>query len=87
MPFTRLDAFLAGFALGSHCATDPQKPQIQDFIPEHFTRFVTEHFGLEYPDGGNGWRSLIQQHTSSEHEAFELYFTLLEAYENRQNIG
>lgn len=55
--------------------------QPSDLVPEDFNKFVTERFGETFPAGGRGWMSFIREHTSSEQEAFDLFFQLREEYD------
>jgi hypothetical protein len=71
-PFTSLIAFISGVHVGGG---------FPDLVPGDFHRFVAEHFGERWPSGG-GWMSFIREHTSSEAEAFEMFFRLREEYEH-----
>ncbi len=82
-PFTSLVAFLVGFECGHASAQRGSQIQPRELIPEDFHKFVTEHFGRAYPDGGKGWQTFIREHTSTEQEAFELFLHLRAKYEKR----
>src|SRR5580765_2374390 len=79
--FTSLVAFLNGYALGFGSARREAPIQPSDLVPIDFNRFVTERFGRQFPDGGKGWMTFIREHTSSESEAFELFFRLRDEYD------
>ena len=55
-------------------------------IPDGFHKFVTGYFGRVYPDGGKGWQTFIREHTSTEQEAFELFFCLRDEYERQTTV-
>jgi hypothetical protein len=81
-PFTGLVAFLAGYAMGhTHGKHGTKTRTPEDFVPADFHRFVTEHFGQTFCRGCEGWHTLISEHTTSQQEAFEMFFRLLEEYE------
>jgi hypothetical protein len=50
-------------------------------VPDDFHKFVTERFGQQFPDGGKGWMTFISEHSSSEQEAFNLFFQIREEYD------
>ena len=83
-PFTSLVAFLSGYALGFGEGGRRGGIHPADLIPSDFHTFVTERFGRKYPDGGKGWMTLIEEHTGSETEAFELFFRLRDEYAQRK---
>ncbi len=80
-PFTSLVAFLQGVRVGLLFAQPNAGLQPDALVPDGFHKFVTERFGRRYPDGGKGWMTFITVHTSSEQEAFELFFKLREEYD------
>ena len=80
--FTRLVAFWAGYDTGYNAAKRGFMTSEQ-FVPVDFTKFVTEHFGRTFPDGGRGWQMFITENSKSEQEAFDLFFRLREEYERR----
>ena len=82
-PFTSLIAFLVGFQCGHGVAQQAIQIQPHELIPDGFNKFVTEYFGRIYPDGGKGWQTFIREHTSTEQEAFELFFHLRDEYERQ----
>ncbi|HTA95753.1 MAG TPA: hypothetical protein VK769_06475 [Verrucomicrobiae bacterium] len=84
-PFTCLQMFLAGYESGFAAAKyNHSKPE--ELVSRDFTKFVTEKFGKQFPAGGKGWQTFIEENTSSEKEAFDLFFKLREEYEmNLQN--
>ena len=86
LPFTRLLAFCSGYDAGHNAALRGFMSPEQ-FVPADFTKFVTEYFGATFPAGGRGWQTFITEHTTSEQEAFELFFQLREEYEKRAKTG
>ena len=80
-PFTSWIAFLSGYQLGYEMARREEGIKPQELVPEDFHKFVTEHFGETFPAGGRGWMGFIREHTSSEQEAFDLFFKLREEYD------
>ena len=87
-PFSSLIAFLAGFQCGYGVAHQAIQIHPHELIPDGFHKFVTERYGRTYPDGGKGWQTFIREHTSTEQEAFELFFLLREEYERQTtNVG
>lgn len=70
-PFTSLIAFVEGVHVGGGVR----------IVPGEFHQFVAQHFGENWPSP-KGWMSFIREHTISENEAFELFFELLEQYED-----
>jgi hypothetical protein len=85
-PFTSLIAFLMGYQNG-FCENrrDKREREIgihpEELLPAGFCRFVTEWFGEEFPAGGKGWQSFIRENSSSEQEAFDLFFKLRAEYD------
>jgi len=79
-PFTSLVAFLDGYRLGFEEGSRAVGISPSDLVPADFHKFVTERFGREFPDGGKGWMTLIEEHTNSESEAFQLFFRLRYEY-------
>jgi len=69
-PFTSLVAFVSGVSVGSGAP----------FVPHEFHKFVADHFN-DNCHSAKGWMSYIREHTTSEKEAFELFFSLLDSYE------
>jgi hypothetical protein len=74
-PFTSFVALHAGYSLALHTHSLPG-----ELVPQDFHRYVAEHFHHPTPDDTRGWMTHIRDHTSSEQEAFELLFRLLESY-------
>jgi hypothetical protein len=81
-PFTSLLGYIGGYALGFNAAQRGFMTPDQ-FVPADFNRFVTEYYGHTFPAGGKGWSTFISEHTTSEKEAFELFFQLREEYEKK----
>lgn len=79
--FTSWIAFTCGFLAGQATAFREGAIKPSDLVPEDFNKFVTERFGETFPAGGRGWMILIREHTSSEQEAFDLFFQLREEYD------
>jgi hypothetical protein len=79
-PFTSLLGFIGGYAAG-YSAAQHGFMTPEQFVPDDFHRFVTEYYGHTFPAGGKGWSTFISEHTTSEEDAFELFFRLREAYE------
>jgi hypothetical protein len=80
-PFTSLVAFLVGIQVGYAQAMAKGGVRHEDLVPVEFHKFVTERFGQTFPAGGKGWMTFIREHTSSEQEAFDLFFKLREEYD------
>jgi hypothetical protein len=80
-PFTSWVAFTSGFQIGHDFAHRQGGIAPKDLVPDDFNKFVTERFGETFPAGGRGWMSFIREHTSSEQEAFDLFFQLREEYD------
>jgi hypothetical protein len=72
-PFTSLLAFMSGVRIGGG----------PTLIPDDFDQFVAERLGERWPTGKSP-SSFIREHTASEKEAFELFFQLLDEYENKR---
>jgi hypothetical protein len=70
-PFTSLIAFISGVTVGGGPV----------LAPADFHQFVAEHFSESSPSA-KGWMTFIRDHTTSEQEAFELFFRLLAEYEH-----
>jgi hypothetical protein len=49
--------------------------QLDQMIPPKFHEFVTEYYGHEFR-GSRGWTSFIEEHTSSDAEALQLFLKL-----------
>jgi len=81
-PFTSLLGFIGGYA-GGYNAAQRGFMTPEQFVPDDFSRFVTEYYGHTFPAGGKGWGTFISEHTTSEKEAFDLFFRLREEYEKR----
>ena len=71
-PFTSLLAFMSGVRVGGG----------PPLIPEDFDQFVAQRLGERWPTGKSPC-SFIRGHTASEKEAFELFFQLLDEYQNK----
>ncbi|HEX7860209.1 MAG TPA: hypothetical protein VF773_07790 [Verrucomicrobiae bacterium] len=82
-PFTSWIAFTSGYAIGYDMAKADGAITPEELVPRDFHRFVTERFGETFPAGGRGWMSFIREHTSSEQEAFDLFFKLRAEYDTR----
>jgi hypothetical protein len=82
--FTCLDGFLGGYQVG-FAAAKCGNEEPQNLVPHDFHKFVTEKFGERFPAGGRGFQWFIEQNTSSEREAFDLFFALLEEYDQKQS--
>jgi hypothetical protein len=81
-PFTSLDSFLASYQVGFAAAKNAQaKPE--ELVPDNFHKFVTERFGQRFPAGGKGWQIFIEENSSSQKEAFDLFFKLREEYDQK----
>jgi hypothetical protein len=82
LPFTSLQAFLVGYQCGYGVAKQGYDILPEQLVPQDFHRFVAEHLGEAYPTS-KGWQGLIREHTSSEREAFDLFFQLRDEYERQ----
>ena len=67
----------AAYCLGS-------KHPVPEIIPDDFDQFVTEHFGFHFPDQSRGWRSFVEERTSSDTEALQLVLELRRLYEAKK---
>ena len=83
--FTSWIAFMSGYQMGYDMAQRKDGIRPEDFVPEDFHKFVTERFGETFPAGGRGWMSFIRENTSSEKEAFDLFFQLRGEYERAKS--
>jgi hypothetical protein len=81
-PFTSLVAFLAGYKLGAGAGPGSQITHGK-LVPKDFSEFVAQRLAIGSAPGGKGWAALIREHTSSENEAFDLFFRLRREYEDR----
>src|SRR5262245_48828345 len=52
-------------------------------VAGEFHQFVAEHFGESWPSG-KGWMCFVRDHTSSEREAFDLFFGLMDEYDQKE---
>lgn len=84
--FTALCGFLSGYQSGYWAGAKLQVATPADacLVPHDFHRFVTEHYGREYPYGGHGWQHFVREHTDSEQAAFRLFFELLAEYDRQR---
>jgi hypothetical protein len=86
-PFTSLQAFLVGYQCGYGVAKQGYDILPEQLVPYDFHQFVAERFGHSHP-GGMGWQGFIREHTTSEREAFDLFFQLRDEYERQtMNVG
>ena len=79
-----ITGYQCGFAAGSPKPHAPSVAADACLVPFDFTRFVTEHYGRRFPDGGRGWAHFVREHADSEQAAFRLFFELLAEYDRRQ---
>ena len=84
-PFSDFIIYHGGYDAGYSAATQGLITPEQ-IVPPDFNRFVSEYFGEAYPNP-KGWRVLIPEHSSSEKEAFELFFRLRYEYEQQRTKG
>ena len=80
-PFTSLVAFLAGFQFGYSNGRAEQGVSPIALVPADFHDFVSRRLCGQAIRGGEGWMSMIREKTSSELEAFELFFRLRLEYD------
>jgi hypothetical protein len=85
--FANLLGFLQGHSCGFVAAGGAAQDPRSMLTPIDFHRFVTEYYGLNFPDGGRGWQTFVYEHSVSEQEAFELFFKLIEEYERLHQKG
>jgi len=83
-PFACLTSFLGGYQAGFAAAKDGNAAP-EELVSYEFQKFVTEKFGRHFPAGGMGWETFIKQYTSSEREAFDLFFVLRGEYDQKQS--
>jgi hypothetical protein len=81
-PFTSLVAFIAGYQMG-HTEGRHGPRTAEGIVPDDFHRFATEYFGHTFCRGCKEWHMLISEKTTSQQEAFEMFFRLMEEYEKR----
>ena len=88
--FTALCGFITGYQVGYHHGSwahaNPPAADIDQhacLVPHDFHRFVTESYGRGYPDGGRSWQVFVREDSSSEQEAFRLFFELLAEYDRQ----
>jgi hypothetical protein len=82
--FTCLEGFIGGFQC-SFAASKYGHEEAGELVPHDFHKFVTEKFGERFPAGGKGYQWFIEQNASSEKEAFDLFFALLDEYDQKQS--
>jgi hypothetical protein len=80
-PFTKLMAFVDGYSLGYEMGRRGDSTSPKDLVPPGFEAYVREYFHVLKDTDTKGWRRRIQEATSSEQEAFGLFFQLLDEYE------
>ena len=71
-PFTSLIAFISGVAVGGGPV----------LVPDDFHHFVADRLSESWPSS-KGWMCFIRDHTTSEKEAFELFFRLRDEYDQQ----
>ena len=70
-PFSHLVGFVLGFQ--ARCSNEEDWKGFLDL--GEFNPLVADHFGEEWPSA-RGWMMLIRENSSSEREAFDLFFHL-----------
>ena len=84
-PFSSLVAFLAGYQFGHTNGQASNGMLPTDLVPKEFHDFVIHELLGRENNGGEGWMSVIAEQTASEQEAFELFFRLRTAYDERDS--
>ena len=79
-----LRAFIYGIRAGHsiYLVENERDSFLFDFL-WNFSQWVTSEYFKSLST--EGWVSLMNKHTSSDKEAFELFFELLEQFKNRKN--
>jgi hypothetical protein len=86
-PFTSLVAFLAGFQLGYANGQAEQGVSPSALVPSDFHDFVSSRLYGHPTMDVEGWTSMIRERTSSEAEAFQLFFQLRFEYDRKSRSG
>ena len=90
--FVALCGFITGYQVGygdgrptpESPSPDPRELAAHaSLVPGDFHRFVTEHYGEQFPAGGRGWQWFVREHSSNDQEAFRLFFELLDQYDRQ----
>ena len=77
-------AFLSGYQMArDEMLNDEARAQLDQIIPPRFHEFVTEYYGHKFPYGGYGWTSFIEENTSTDREALDLFMKLRRLYDER----
>jgi hypothetical protein len=59
-PFTSLIAFIVGYQCGfATVQPDSVGSGEAQLVGRDFARFVTEHYGCSFPDGGRSWKTFV----------------------------
>lgn len=82
--FQSFVAFIHGYQMARPMSESarPDFP-LDKAIPDDFHKFVTEHYGYEYPYGGFGWMSLIETKEKSDQERLGAFLKLRKLYEEK----
>jgi hypothetical protein len=80
-PFTKLLAFMDGYRMGYMMARREDLSWPKEFVPPDFDEFVCQQMGAQHGADAKGWRTRIRERSSSEQDAFSLFFRLMEEYE------
>ena len=86
--FHSLVAFFSGYRMALGDGSDRRQERPLDLaIPEDFHQFVTEQYGHRFPHGGYGWMSFIEENTTSDREALELFLKLRKLYDDNKSAN
>jgi hypothetical protein len=83
-PFIKLLAFMDGYSVGYEKAQSGDSSWPKTFVSAEFGQFVCQQMGIQHATDTRGWRTIIRECSSSEQEAFNLFFRLVEEYEKSQ---
>ena len=77
-------AFVSGYqAARSDLFGEEARLQLDQIVPPRFHEFVTEYYGHTFPHGGYGWTTFIEENSTSDRDALELFMKLRRLYDDR----
>jgi len=80
--FDALVGFVEGYMCG-RCHRRDSEPAHGQLLPDDFHEFTGREVGTGH-FGAQGWCGVISQAAGSDDRAFEMFFELLEKYENEK---
>lgn len=80
--FLSFVAFVSGYQIARNGTIgEDVRSQLDNIIPPDFHEFVTQHYGHQFPHGGYGWTTFIEENSSTPQEALELFLKLRRLYD------